>query len=53
MRSRRLKIPRYIDTFEPEPEVDIPSVQKEIEKIEAELAKTRGKMEKYLKELGL
>ena len=48
-----LNIPRYVDTFEPEPEVDIPAVQKEIEKIETELVKTRGKMEKYLKELGL
>ena len=48
-----LNIPRYVDTFEPEPEVDIPAVQKEIEKIESELVKTRGKMEEYLKELGI
>jgi type I restriction enzyme M protein len=47
-----LNIPRYVDTFEPEPEIDIGAVQKEIEQIEAELAETRAKMEGYLKELG-
>jgi len=47
-----LNIPRYVDTFEPEPEVNIPAVQKEIEQIEAELANTRAKMDQYLKELG-
>ena len=47
-----LNIPRYVDTFEPEPEIDIKAVQGEIEEIEAELAKTRGKMNGYLKELG-
>ena len=41
-----------MDTFEPEPEIDIKAVQGEIEEIEAELAKTRGKMNGYLKELG-
>jgi len=47
-----LNIPRYVDTFEPEPEVDIPAVQKEIEEIETKLAQTRQKMDGYLKELG-
>jgi len=47
-----LNIPRYVDTFEPEPEIDIAAVQKEIDEIEAELAKTRKKMSEYLKELG-
>ncbi|MBN2467793.1 MAG: type I restriction-modification system subunit M [Deltaproteobacteria bacterium] len=47
-----LNIPRYVDTFEPEPEIDIVAVQKEIEDIEQKLAKTRTKMDKYLKELG-
>ena len=47
-----LNIPRYVDTFEPEPEIDIKAVQKEIEDIEVDLSKTRKKMEKYLKELG-
>ena len=47
-----LNIPRYVDTFEPEPEIDIRVVQDEIEAIEAELAETRKKMNGYLKELG-
>jgi type I restriction enzyme M protein len=47
-----LNIPRYVDTFEPEPEIDVAAVQKEIEDIEAKLAATRKKMVGYLKELG-
>jgi type I restriction enzyme M protein len=48
-----LNIPRYVDTFEPEPEIDIAATQKEIEQIEVELAETQEKMKAYLKELGL
>ena len=33
-----LNIPRYVDTFEAEKEVDLKAVQKEIEKLEGELA---------------
>jgi type I restriction enzyme M protein len=47
-----LNIPRYVDTFEPEPEIDIKAVQEEIDEIEKELAKTRKKMNGFLKELG-
>ena len=47
-----LNIPRYVDTFEPEPEVDIPAVQKKIQGLEKQLAQTRKKMDGYLKELG-
>jgi len=47
-----LNIPRYVDTFEPEPEIDIAAVQQEIEAIEADLKKTQAKMKEYLKELG-
>lgn len=46
-----LNIPRYVDTFEEEPEVDIAAVQKEIEKLEGELKEVKVEMEKYLKEL--
>lgn len=46
-----LNIPRYVDTFEPEPEIDIAAVQKEIEEIERQLVETRMKMDEYLKEL--
>jgi type I restriction enzyme M protein len=48
-----LNIPRYVDTFEPEPEIDVAVVQKEIEEIEGKLVLTREKMKKYLKELKL
>ncbi len=48
-----LNIPRYVDTFEEEDEIDIAAVQKEIEGIEEELKGTRAKMAGYLKELGL
>ena len=46
-----LNIPRYVDTFEPEPEVDIAAVQKKISRIEAELAVTQDKMKRYLRDL--
>ena len=45
-------IPRYVDTFEEEKEIDIMAVEKEIERLEAELAVTRKEMGKYLRELG-
>lgn len=47
-----LNIPRYVDTFEPEPEIDIIAVQQEIVDIETQLVETRKKMDHYLKELG-
>lgn len=48
-----LNIPRYVDTFEPEDEIDVAEVQKEILALEAKLAETRARMDGYLKELGL
>lgn len=47
-----LNIPRYVDTFEPEDEIDVAAVQKDIVRIEAELAEVRAKMMGYLRELG-
>jgi type I restriction enzyme M protein len=47
-----LNIPRYVDTFEGEKEIDVAAVQKEIDTIEVELAKTRKQMAGYLRELG-
>jgi type I restriction enzyme M protein len=47
-----LNIPRYVDTYEEEAEIDIPAVQSEIEQLEAELTEVQGKMKEYLKELG-
>lgn len=48
-----LNIPRYVDTFEEEEEIDIAAVQQEIERLEAELVEVRAKMKKHLAELGL
>jgi type I restriction enzyme M protein len=48
-----LNIPRYVDTFEEEEEIDIKAVQEEISTLEAELNFTRKEMTRYLKELGL
>lgn len=47
-----LNIPRYVDTFEEEAEIDVVAVQRNIEGIEAELATVRKEMMKHLKELG-
>ncbi|GGJ27261.1 type I restriction-modification system subunit M [Deinococcus roseus] len=48
-----LNIPRYVDTFEEEEEIDVAAVQQEIEQLEQELQETRVKMQGYLRELGL
>jgi type I restriction enzyme M protein len=48
-----LNIPRYVDTFEEEAEVDIAAVQQEIDKLETELKIVQAKMNEYLKELGV
>jgi type I restriction enzyme M protein len=47
-----LNIPRYVDTFEQEEEIDIAAVQAEIDRLEGELADTRAEMRRYLEELG-
>ena len=48
-----LNIPRYVDTFEPEEEIDVAALQQEIDQIEVELVEVRGRMKGYLKELGV
>lgn len=48
-----LNIPRYVDTFEEEPEVDIQATQARIDSLEQELAVVQQKMKKYLDELGV
>lgn len=48
-----LNIPRYVDTFEEEAEVDIAAVQKEIVKLEEELKTVQSELDKYLAELGI
>ncbi|WP_284126590.1 type I restriction-modification system subunit M [Parerythrobacter aestuarii] len=47
-----LNIPRYVDTFEEEEEIDLVAVRAERLKLKAELAKLEDKMDVYLKELG-
>jgi type I restriction enzyme M protein len=46
-----LNIPRYVDIFEEEEEVDIAGVQREIEQLESELVKVQGEIEVYLKQI--
>jgi type I restriction enzyme M protein len=48
-----LNIPRYVDTFEEETEVDVAATQAEIEKLEKELTTVRRQMDEHLRELGL
>lgn len=47
-----LNIPRYVDTFEEEDEIDLLAVRAEREQLKAELAKLEVEMAEYLKELG-
>ncbi|MFZ2324310.1 MAG: type I restriction-modification system subunit M [Ignavibacteriaceae bacterium] len=46
-----LNIPRYVDTFEEEAEVDINAVQNEIDKLEGELKTVQTEIENYLAQL--
>jgi type I restriction enzyme M protein len=48
-----LNIPRYVDIFEEEDEVDIAKTQNEIEALEKELSGVQKEIAGYLKELGL
>jgi type I restriction enzyme M protein len=47
-----LNIPRYVDTFEEEAEIDLMAVRREREQLKAELAVLEAQMAVYLKELG-
>lgn len=48
-----LNIPRYIDTFEEEEEINLAEVKAQIVKLDGELATVQSKMAEYLKELGV
>ena len=48
-----LNIPRYVDTFEPEPEIDLNAVAKEIRGLQSEIKDIDAKLKPYFKELGL
>ncbi len=47
-----LNIPRYVDTYEEEEQIDIKEVQSEIDSLERELVEVQTKMKGYLTELG-
>ena len=47
-----LNIPRYVDTFEEEAEIDLVAVRSEREQLKIQLAELEVQMAKYLEELG-
>ena len=46
-----LNIPRYVDTYEEEEEIDIDAVQREINRLEEELSRVRVEMAEKMKEI--
>ncbi len=48
-----LNIPRYVDTFEPEPEIDLAAVTAEIKQLDVSTADIDAKIKKYTQELGI
>ncbi|MBU0998830.1 type I restriction-modification system subunit M, partial [Patescibacteria group bacterium] len=48
-----LNIPRYVDTFEPEPEIDLDEVVTEIKKIDTGMIKIDKKIVEYCQELNI
>lgn len=47
-----LNIPRYVDTFEEEEEIDLVAVRAEREQLKTQLAELEVQIAKYLEELG-
>ncbi|MCM1221995.1 MAG: type I restriction-modification system subunit M [Lachnospiraceae bacterium] len=48
-----LNIPRYVDTFEPEPEIDLAEVSAEIKRLQKEMKEIDAQLKPYFDELGL
>ena len=48
-----LNIPRYVDTFEEEEEIDIKQVQQDLKEIDKQIEEVDKELNIYLKELGL
>lgn len=48
-----LNIPRYVDTFEEEEEIDIKQVQQDLKEIDKQIVEVDKELNVYLKELGL
>jgi len=49
----KLNIPRYVDTFEPEPEIDLISVTNTLSSIDENIADVDTKIAEYCNELGI
>lgn len=47
-----LNVPRYVDTFEEEEEIDLMAVRAEREQLKTQLSDLENEMDQYLKELG-
>ena len=48
-----LNIPRYVDTNEPEKEIDLAEVDRELAEVDAEIAKLQKEIDEQLKLLGV
>ena len=48
-----LNIPRYVDTFEPEPEIDLAAVTAEIKQLDASTSDIDAKIKQFTQELGI
>lgn len=48
-----LNIPRYVDTFEKEPEIDLAEVSANIKSLEKDIKQINSELKPYFKELGL
>ncbi|MDH4424342.1 type I restriction-modification system subunit M [Bacillus cereus] len=48
-----LNIPRYVDTFEEEEQIDLEAVATRLKEIDAEIAEVDAELEKFFKELGV
>jgi type I restriction enzyme M protein len=48
-----LKIPRYVDTFEAEAEIDLDAIAKQLQELEQESQKTDAVINDFCKELGI
>lgn len=48
-----LNIPRYVDTFEPEPLVDLVNIVKELSDLEESMSSTDSTIAQFCRELGI
>ncbi|WP_210135533.1 N-6 DNA methylase, partial [Staphylococcus sp. GDX8P80P] len=48
-----LNIPRYVDTFEEEEQIDLDQVQQQLVDIDKDIAEVESEINEYLKELGV